>query len=51
VLAVNLLGDTLNAIVRHDLRTLIGLPIGGALILYLTSKRMQKFFDAGRLSN
>ncbi len=45
VLAINLLGDTLNAIVRHDLRTLIGLPIGGALILYLTSKRVREFFD------
>ena len=39
VLTVNLLGDTINALVRHDYRTLIGLPIGGALILYLVSKR------------
>lgn len=45
VLAVNLLGDTLNAIVRHDPRTLIGLPIGGALIFYLTSKRVRGLFD------
>jgi hypothetical protein len=45
VLIVNLLGDTLNAIVRHDLHTLIGLPIGGALILYLTSKRVREFLD------
>jgi len=30
VLAVNLVGDTLNAVVRGDWRTLIGLPIGGA---------------------
>ena len=35
ILAVNLVGDLLNAFVRHDLRTLIGLPIGGAMIAYL----------------
>ena len=34
LLVVNLIGDTTNAIVRHDLRTLIGLPIGGAVIAY-----------------
>lgn len=44
VLAVNLLGDGINAFVRHDFRTLIGLPIGGALIIYLTSKRVRDFF-------
>lgn len=38
VLTVNLIGDTLNAIVRHDLRTLIGLPIGGLMIWYLLRK-------------
>ena len=31
VLAVNLLGDTLNALLREDWRTLIGLPIGGVM--------------------
>jgi len=35
ILIVNLIGDLLNAILRHDLRTLIGLPIGGAIIAYL----------------
>ena len=35
ILAVNLVGDLLNAFVRHDFRTLIGLPIGGAMIAYL----------------
>jgi hypothetical protein len=39
ILAVNLVGDTLNAFLRHDLRTLIGLPIGGAMIVYLLSVR------------
>ena len=44
VLAINLMGDTINAFARHDFRTLVGLPIGGALILYLTSKRVREFF-------
>ncbi len=44
VLLVNLIGDTINAVVRHDSRTLIGLPIGGALILYLISKSTRKWF-------
>ena len=35
ILTINLVGDALNALVRHDLRTLIGLPIGGAMIAYL----------------
>ncbi len=35
VLAINLLGDLIGAIVRRDPRTLIGLPIGGAMIAYL----------------
>ena len=39
ILTVNLVGDALNAFVRHDLRTLIGLPIGGAMIVYLLSVR------------
>jgi len=38
VLVVNLIGDSLNAFVRHDLRTLIGLPIGGLMIWYLFSE-------------
>ncbi|PYL18709.1 MAG: hypothetical protein DME30_02515 [Verrucomicrobia bacterium] len=39
ILIVNLVGDLLNAFVRHDLRTLIGLPIGGAMIAYLLIAR------------
>ncbi len=35
VIALNLIGDTVNAVGRHDLRTLIGLPIGGAMIALL----------------
>ena len=39
VLTVNLIGDSLNALLRHDPRTLIGLPIGGLMIWYLVKKR------------
>lgn len=38
VLTVNLVGDTLNAILRYDPITLIGLPIGGLMIWYLIRK-------------
>ena len=38
ILIVNLVGDTLNAILRHDPITLIGLPIGGLMIYYLVRK-------------
>jgi len=39
ILAVNLVGDSINVFARHDLRTLIGIPIGGALIFYLLKVR------------
>jgi len=45
VLTVNLVGDTFNAVFRHDLRTLLGLPIGALMIWYLmkrTPTRMDK---------
>jgi len=35
ILTVNLTGDSVAAWLRHDPRTLIGLPIGGAMIVYL----------------
>ena len=35
VLTVNLFGDATTALLRYDYPTLIGLPIGGAMILYL----------------
>jgi hypothetical protein len=38
VLVVNLVGDSLNALLRHDPRTLIGLPIGGLMIWYLVRR-------------
>ena len=42
ILVVNLIGDSLNALLRHDPRTLIGLPIGGLMILYLMKSGRQK---------
>ncbi len=39
VLSVNLAGDTANALLTHDWRTLIGLPIGGLMIVYLLRTR------------
>lgn len=44
VLDTNLLGDLLKALVRGDPRTLIGLPIGGAMLLYLLSRRVRDRF-------
>jgi hypothetical protein len=35
ILAVNLISDFVNFVARDDPRTLIGLPIGGAMIIYL----------------
>jgi hypothetical protein len=42
ILVVNLIGDSLNAFLRHDLRTLIGLPIGGLMIWYLVRQQCRK---------
>lgn len=44
VLTVNLIGDLSSALIRHDLRTLIGLPIGGAMLFYLFSKDIRSLF-------
>jgi hypothetical protein len=44
VLGVNLVGDVLNALLRGDRRALIGLPIGGAMLAYLLSRRVRDCF-------
>jgi hypothetical protein len=44
-IAVNLLSDLFNAVVLGDLRTLIGIPIGGAVIWYLMSARTRAQFE------
>ena len=42
ILVVNLVGDLTNTFVRHDLRTLIGVPIAGAMIFYLAREARSK---------
>lgn len=42
ILTVNLIGDSLNALLRHDRKTLIGLPIGGLMIVYLLSRKFRQ---------
>jgi uncharacterized membrane protein (DUF2068 family) len=42
ILAVNLISNLINAFAHHDLRTLIGLPIAGAMICYLVLARNWK---------
>lgn len=44
VLGVNLIGDVGNALIRHDYRTLIGLPIASLFIAYLLSRRVRNQF-------
>lgn len=39
VLTINLIGDSLNALLRHDPRTLIGAPIGAVMIWYLLRRK------------
>ena len=38
ILIINMVGDSLNAFLWHDPRTLIGVPIGALMIWYLLSK-------------
>ena len=48
ILAVSALGDAANALFRHDLRTLLGLPVAGLMIAYLLHPRVGAQFRAGR---
>lgn len=50
VLTVNLVGDMFNAVFRGDPRTLIGLPIAGLMIWYLTTRRDAFSRDSGTSS-
>jgi hypothetical protein len=42
ILSLNIIGDLFNALIRHDYRALIGLPIGGWMIFYLSKERKQR---------
>jgi len=44
ILSLNIFGDLLNAVVRHDYRALIGLPVGGAMIFYLARNKTADSF-------
>ena len=44
VLVTNLAGDVAASLLRHDARTLIGLPIGGAMIALLLSRPVKRLF-------
>jgi len=44
LLLINVVGDILNAVVLGDLRTLIGMPIGRALTVYLLSAQVRAQF-------
>lgn len=44
VLAVNLIGDVANATLGRDPFSWIGVPVAGALIAYLTSRRVASHF-------
>jgi len=43
VLVINMGGDTVSALARHDWRALFGLPIGGAMVLYLCGRPMREW--------
>lgn len=35
ILSINMIGDIINTLLRHDYRALIGLPVGAAMIFFL----------------
>ncbi len=46
-LAVNLAADVVNAVIRHDPRTLIGIPIVGLILVYLSRASIRRQFAVG----
>ncbi|MGA8808439.1 MAG: hypothetical protein WB973_11225 [Thermoanaerobaculia bacterium] len=48
ILAINATADLLNGIFGNDPRTLIGLPVAGAMLYYLRTARVRAFFAADR---
>lgn len=47
LLTASLLGDVGAGLARRDFRSLIGLPIGGALVAYLLNPRVRRHFGSG----
>src|SRR5471030_57247 len=48
ILVINAAGDLLNGWLAGDPRTLIGLPIAGAMLYYLGTPRARMFFEPGQ---
>jgi hypothetical protein len=48
LLSINLAGDVLNGFGRGDWMTLIGLPIGGAMLGYLLTRQARMWFEVTR---
>ena len=43
-IALNALADLTNAVVQHDARTLIGVPVAAVVIAYLCSRPVRRYF-------
>ena len=48
ILVINATADLLNAVLGNDPRTLIGLPVAGAMLYYLRTARVRAFFVGRR---
>ena len=44
LLAINLLGDILNVFLGTEPRAVVGIPIGLAILAFLMSRRVRRFF-------
>jgi len=45
LLVFNLLGDVLNTVLGTEPRAIVGVPIAGALVVYLWTARVRRYFD------
>ena len=45
ILFINIIGDLVNVVTRHDYRPLVGLPIAGAMIFYLARCMTRRITD------
>ena len=48
ILVINATADLLNGVLAADPRTLIGLPVAGAMLYYLRTARVRAFYVADR---
>ena len=47
LISVNLVGDAVNAALGIEPRAAVGVPIAGALLFYLLSRRVRGYFGGG----